>query len=225
MPTCEICHGDAFELLEQLPDDFAQVAVIDYPWTFINQDRPGRASHTNDEDWQMADNGDISHILESVRRVVVDGGYVFVFADDDVLPDFRLAVESILTYRKTLVWSTERIGNGHYFRSCHQYVICATVGETDRYVQSTPTVLKHAAPQREPGESPQYPTEKPAPLYYDLLKETTKEGERILEPFCGSAPGLEVAKSLGCNYWGCDVSDDALKRAKTRKEQTTLDAV
>jgi DNA modification methylase len=217
-----IQQGDAFKLLPQLKGDTASAAVVDYPWSFVNEERPGRASHENDEDWDMADNADIYSVLEHIARIVNSGGYVFIFADDDVLPQFRKAAERHLTYRKTLIWDTERIGNGHYFRSRHSYIICATVGETERYVTSTPTVLQAPAPQREPGETTEYPTEKPARLYRKFLDPVLKEGEKIIEPFCGSAPALEVANSIGCDYWGCDVSDSAIQRANRRAGQQRL---
>lgn len=222
MPEHVVDEGDAFALLEDLPDDHAHAAVVDYPWRFVNQDRPGRASHENTEDWTMQDNADLETALSELPRVLHPGAWVFVFADDDTLPMFRAAVESTLEYRKTLIWDTKRIGNGHYFRSRHGYILAATNGDTDRYVTATPTVLEAAAPQREPGETTEYPTEKPTALYHEFLDPVVNQRERIIEPFCGTAPALEVAKSTQCDYWGCDISPDALRRAREREEQTTL---
>lgn len=220
-----VTRGDAFDLLEDLPDGHVHAAVVDYPWEYGDGTTTGRASFHRPDDWDMADNSGIVDVLEDVARVAVDGAYVFVFADDDVLPTFRRATERVLEYRKTLIWDTERIGNGHYFRSRHGYIICATVDETDRYVTDRPTVLEAVAPQREPGETTEYPTEKPASLYHQFLEPVVRRGERILEPFCGTAPALEVAKSLECSYWGCDTSDHALRRARRRGRQATLEGV
>lgn len=220
--TNQVHRGDAFGLLPTLEGDSANAAVVDYPWRFVNQDRPGRASFENPEDWDMHDNDGIEAVLEEVARVLVDGGWAFVFTDDDVLPAFRAAAEHSLDYRKTLIWDTKRIGNGHYFRSRHGYIIAATAGDTDRYVTDRPTVLEAAAPQREPGVTTEYPTEKPASLYHQFLDPILEPGDRIIKPFCGTAPALEVAKSNQCAYWGCDVSADALRRARSRGNQATL---
>ena len=225
MSAITIDDGDAFDLLGDLPDDYGQAAVIDFPWQFSNQDRPGRRSHENPEDWTMQDNDRLGTVLSEVRRVLAPGSWVFVFADDDVYPAFRSATERALEYRKTLIWDTERIGTGHYFRGRHAYIVAATVGDTDRCVTDVPTVLEAPAKGREPGETKAYPTEKPAALYRQFLAPVVEPGERILEPFCGSAPALEASKSLGCTYWGCDISDDALRRARKRKGQSTLDTL
>lgn len=213
-------HGDAFEALGNLQTESAHAAVLDYPWEF--GDRPGAENNTQPEDWEMADNGRFPEALRSVVDVLVDGAWLFVFADDDVLPEFREAVEDAANYRKTLIWDTKRIGLGHYFRSRHGYIVAATKGDTDRHVTDVPTVLEAAAPQREPGRSDTYPTEKPASLVEEFLAPVVQRGELVIEPFCGSAPALEAAKSLDLRYWGADVSPDALRRARRREGQTTL---
>ncbi|AFD04031.1 ORF10 [Halogeometricum pleomorphic virus 1] len=217
-----IKKADAFDAVPTLEDDSAHVAVVDYPWTFSNQDRPGAASNYQPEDWDMEDNERFPEILDELARPLVDGAWMFVFADDDVLPAFRRAVEETFTYRKTLIWDTERMGLGHYFRSRHGYIIAATNGDTDRRVTKAPTVFEAPAPQRQPGRADTYPTEKPARLLEEMLRPVTSPGERVIEPFCGSAPALEAARTLDLRYWGVDVSDDALRRARSRGEQTRL---
>jgi len=222
MDDTTIKQGDAFDLLSDLPAGFAHAAVVDYPWTFSNDRRGGRQSFDHGSDWDMADNDRFSEAVALVRDTLVDGGWIFAFADDDVMPQFRAALEDRATYRKTLIWDTEWFGMGHYFRSRHQYILAATVGETDRYVQSTPTVLEHPARGRKNGGSTGYPTEKPAELYADFLAEAVERGERLLEPFCGSAPGVEAARTLGLDYWGCDVTTDAIDHAERRDGQAAL---
>ena len=209
-----IHRADAFDAVDDLAPESAHAAVVDYPWTFSNQDRAGAANNDQPEDWEMVDNERLPAFLESLRPALVEGAWVFVFADDDVLPAFRLAVEDAFTFRKTLIWDTERMGLGHYYRSQHGYVLAATVGDTDRRVTGTSTVFSSPAPQREPGTSDTYPTEKPARLVEEFLRPVTEAGERVLEPFCGSAPALEAARTLNLRYWGVDVSKDALRRAR-----------
>lgn len=224
--TVEVLQSDAFDALRRLEGASSHAAVVDYPWEFKSHgNRPGASAYQNDEDWEFADKERIGEAIGLTVDALVDGAWLFVFADDDVLPQFRKAVETHATYRKTLVWDTKRLGLGHYFRSRHGYIIAATVGDTDRYVRGVPTVLEAAAPQRQPGRSDTYPTAKPASLVEEFLAPVTNRGERVIEPFCGSAPSLEAANSLGLRYWGADISEDALRRARRRAGQTTLGGV
>lgn len=224
MSDGEVLHGDAFDLLDTLPEGHGHAAVVDFPWEYGNGKETGRAGLRHGMEWDMGDNDAFETAIELLADAVVDGGWVFAFADDPVLPEFRSAVEETLTYRKTLIWDTKYFGNGHYFRSRHQYVIAATNGETDRYAQSTPTVIQHAAESRKNGGETRYPTEKPSDLYRDLLAEVVEPGERVLEPFCGTAPAYAAASQLGADYWGCDVSEDAIKFAKERGGQSRAEA-
>ncbi|GGL57828.1 DNA methyltransferase [Halocalculus aciditolerans] len=215
-------RADAFEAVRGLKADSAQAAVVDYPWTFANETRPGAAEKSRPDDWQMVSNDRLPAFLEALRPALEPGSWVFVFADDDVLPAFRRAVEEAFTFRKTLIWDCERIGLGHYYRSEHGYLVGGTVGETDRYAQSTGTVFEAVEPARQPGRADTYPTEKPASLLRDVLEPVLSPGERVLEPFCGSAPTLEAARDLGLHYWGVDVSEAAIERARRRGGQTVL---
>lgn len=222
MCDAAIHRADAFEAVRGLEEASAHAAVVDYPWTFKDSDRPGASGNDQPEDWTMAENDRLPEFLEDLRPALVDGAWVFVFADDDVLPAFREAVEETFTYRKILIWDCERVGLGHYYRSRHGYMVAATVGDTNRRVTSTGTVFRAPAPQREPGQSDTYPTAKPPQLVTDVLRPVVESGERVLEPFCGSAPTLEAARRLGLRYWGADVSEDALRRARERTGQQSL---
>lgn len=68
-----------------------------------------------------------------------------------------------------------------------------------------------------------YPTGKPVELYRQLLQSPVlEEGETLIEPFCGSGPGAEVAHQRGCGYWGADTNPEAVARSRRRFEQTRL---
>lgn len=219
-------QADAFEALAELSEDYGDVAFVDYPWNFMgkNHSNGGRSDEERVDDWNAADNDRLAPVLENLARVLKGGRWVYLFADDKVLPKFREAVEnSPLTYRKTLIWDTEYIGMGHYYRSRHQYVIAATNGDTDRYVRDQPTVLTAPVPSRTPGTEAVYPTGKPPSIYEQLIEPVTQPGERVLEPFCGSAPGAMAAHQLRREYWGCDISREAIAAARKRAESDDAD--
>jgi len=233
MKEQNVVQGDAFEELSSLADDSAHAAVIDYPWKFAEEDGTGYFGNegTNDREFEAFQTESHTRLMEVVReleRVLVSGSWVFVFADDDVYPEFREIVdESPLERRRTLVWDRCTIGMGIYFRSRHTLIIPATVGETDRKVKDRGTVIEAV---RQDGflRENDYPTSKPVDLYRKMLAPPVlHEGERLLEPFCGSAPGAKAAAERGLGYWGVDVNSEAVNQAKDafsqqRLGQTTL---
>jgi len=224
-----VCRGDVFDLLPSLEDDFAHAAVVDFPWQFNGDNGTGRFESTDGErDFEVyntEDNGRLAEVLEELERIVVDGGWVFVFADDDTEPEFRECLEdSPLTYRRTCVWDREKFGMGYYHRVQHYPILTATNGETDRYVQDRGTVFRAARNDfTAVYNDDAYPTSKPVELYRQMLAEPVLEdGERLVEPFCGVGPGAAVCAERGLEYWGADLNPDAVEQARVHLEQTRL---
>ncbi len=61
-----------------------------------------------------------------------------------------------------------------------------------------------------------YPTQKPILLLERIIRLTTDEGDRVLDPFCGSGTTLVAAKILGRAYTGIDISEQATELAEQR---------
>jgi len=63
-----------------------------------------------------------------------------------------------------------------------------------------------------------YPTQKPLLLLERILAISTKPGDFVLDPFCGSGTTLVAAKIMGRNGLGIDISEDAVELTKQRIE-------
>ncbi len=61
------------------------------------------------------------------------------------------------------------------------------------------------------GERRGYPTQKPKALLERIIKASTRPGDVVLDPFCGSGTSLVVAESLGRQWLGIDVSELAME--------------
>lgn len=226
--THQARHADAFEALAELPDDYAHAAVVDYPWNFdyengtnrMGYDREEHADSDNTPMFEMAEDEALPILLDELERVLVDGAWLFCFADDrfqDVVRD-SLRDADELVFRRNWAWTPGRMGMGYYGRVSHYPIPAATNGETERYVQDRGTLI--SVDGRAESE---YSTAKPVGLYRQLLAEPVLEdGERLLEPFCGSAPGAAVASERGTAYWGCDVREDAVEMARDHFQQSRL---
>ena len=70
-----------------------------------------------------------------------------------------------------------------------------------------------------PKESGLHPTQKPVRLMQALVELTTKPGQIVLDPFCGSGSTLVAAKNLGRRYVGCDISPDFVELTKSRLDK------
>ena len=64
-----------------------------------------------------------------------------------------------------------------------------------------------------------YPTQKPLALLTRIISALSNEGELVGDFCCGSGTTLVAAKSLNRQYFGCDISEAAVKLARERLEK------
>ena len=67
-----------------------------------------------------------------------------------------------------------------------------------------------------------YPTQKPLALLERIIKASSKEGDLVMDPFCGCATTLIAAESLDRQWIGIDVSESAIELVRRRLEEEAL---
>ncbi|MBI5207565.1 MAG: site-specific DNA-methyltransferase [Candidatus Firestonebacteria bacterium] len=77
-------------------------------------------------------------------------------------------------------------------------------------ISSPPPVEKHFG---------KHPTQKPVELLKRIILAATKEGDLVLDPFCGSSTTGVAANSLNRRYVGIDKEEDYLELSKKRLEE------
>lgn len=74
----------------------------------------------------------------------------------------------------------------------------------------------------EDQEAKGHPAPFPCQLVRDHIKSWTNKGDIVLDPMCGSGTTCKVAKELGRNYIGIDISEEYCKLAKKRIGNTQI---
>lgn len=220
MSDIDIVNADAFEHLGELPSDSAHAGIIDYPWQFdtsnnTNRFGQGDASDGDSQIYYMEPHDRLTELCTLLSEVLVEGSWCYFFADDEVLPEIRKVVSEHpeLERRQTVYWDSVHFGMGYYHRVQVYPVVTATVGSTQRYVQGRGTLYRVA----QKGSATEYHTEKPAELYREMLAEPVLEGgERLLEPFAGTAPGARAAHALDVDCISIERSEHAHALARER---------
>ena len=71
-------------------------------------------------------------------------------------------------------------------------------------------------PERDKTERLGYPTQKPLALLERIILASSKEGDWILDPFCGCGTTVAAAEKLGRNWVGIDITTLAISLIKHR---------
>jgi site-specific DNA-methyltransferase (adenine-specific) len=70
-----------------------------------------------------------------------------------------------------------------------------------------------------------HPCQMPEAILERIIKVATNPGDLVVDPFAGSGTTLAVAKRLGRNYWGCELSPNyaqiILERLRKQGEDDT----
>lgn len=129
-----------------------------------------------------------------------------------------LAGRNFTASHETVVWASKSRKAKHTFN----YALSKTwsapkdkllnPGKQMRSVWSIPST-----PKREKAFGP-HPTQKPLELLMRLVALCTREGDVILDPFCGSGTTGVAAITLGRKFVGIDLDKDHLELARRRIE-------
>lgn len=145
-------------------------------------------------------------LLDQCTAKLRTGRYMIIFATEDFSGKVKQMIRPPLVYRKEWIWDKKHFAAGYYGRSQHEYLLVITKGKKPyKYIQDKGTILTHKRVVNG------YPTEKPLPLYYDLMARCMVKEGVVLDPCCGSGNSLVAAQNLGHKYIGYDIWDHAVK--------------
>lgn len=148
--------------------------------------------------------------LGQAARVAKDGAIAFVCMDWRHMGELLAAGKKVFSALKNLcVWNKTNGGMGSFYRSKHELVFVFKVGtaahtnsfglgETGRYRTNVWDYAGVNVPGRAAEEAlAMHPTVKPVALIADALRDCSRRGETVLDPFAGSGSTLIAAESCG----------------------------
>lgn len=235
--------GNALELLKDMEEESVDVIFADPPY-FLSNDgiscSSGAMVSVNKGNWdKMQYSGyDDKHSfnrdwIRSCKRVLRKNGTIWISGSYHNIYSIGMALEqegfkilNNITWQKTnpapnlacrcFTHSTETVlwakkndkGVSHYFN--YQLMKEDNGGKQMKDVW-TGSVTKPS--EKTEGK---HPTQKPLYLLERIIRASTKEGELILDPFCGSSTTGVAAKRLGRMFIGIDQEEEYLNLSVRR---------
>lgn len=152
----------------------------------------------------------LTETLGNAARVARDGAIAYVCMDWRHMGELLTAGKAVFSELKNLcVWNKSNAGMGTFYRSKHEMVFVFKVGaaphtnsfglgETGRYRTNVWDYAGVNVPGRASEEArTMHPTVKPVALVADAIRDCSRRGEVVLDPFAGSGSTLIAAESCG----------------------------
>lgn len=245
-----IFHGDALEVLSQIPNESVDLIFVDPPYN-IGKDFAGRKDKwETDEDYL---NWCYQWIDLCIKKLKSTGTF-YVMTSTQFMPFFDLYIRTKMTILSRIVWTYDSSGvqAKKYFGSLYEPILFC-VKNKDNYTFNANDILVEAKtgsqrklidyrknpPQpykneKVPGnvwdfcrvryrmeEYENHPTQKPVCLLERIIKASSNEGDVVLDPFCGTFTTGFVAKKFNRKFIGIEIQEDYYKIGLRRLGITT----
>lgn len=229
-------HGDCMDYLKDYPDDYFDLCIADPPYGDARggkqiglengsigihrgggtENRSTISVHYQRKNCRQPDGtwgyANWRNMGEKIRKKIITW---------DIAPDDSFFKEIFRVSRNQIIWG------GNYFSlpptRCFIIWRKLTISENFSMAMAeyawtsfndNAKVYEHV-PQDASGER-FHPTQKPLDLYLWLLNRYAKDGDKILDPMCGSANSLIACHRTGHEFVGFEIDDYYYEKAKAR---------
>ena len=156
------------------------------------------------------------NVLKEAVPLLKDDAHFYLFGNIDFLPEIKPIIEKYLNLKNILIWDRKVIGMGDlktygfsydivYFGYNKKWKDLNGTRERDilQFNRVTPSANIH-------------PTEKPIDLLEYLIKKSTKENDKVLEPFAGGGSTLIACKNTNRLATGIEIESNYFDLTKIR---------
>ena len=237
-----LLHGDCFELLHEFDFKFSCI-FADPPYFLSNGGisvQSGKIVSVNKGEWDKGKSqeemmqfnlewlGLCRDKLQENGTIWISGTYHNIFSVANCLTELGYKILNVVTWAKTnpppniscryftystefIIWARKSEKKPHYFNYDLMKQINGDKQMTD--VWHLPAIARW---EKSFGK---HPTQKPLALLARIIMASTKPGEWVLDPFCGSSTTGIAANLLGRRYLGIDQEEKYIEISKNRREE------
>jgi len=246
----EIKLMPALEGMRELADKSVDLIVTDPPYDTLEKwremgttTRLKESSQSSNKWFPTLSFDDLKEVFVESYRVLKTGTHLYVMCDEETGDNLKPMLRDIgFDMRKSLVWhkvgklkkwncprcdtfvcehhTPGTPGMGYPYRSQWEMVLLAQKGKRKppedksiRNVLQIPWIKRKDA----------YPTEKPVDLCEILIKQSSSEGDLVVDPFAGSGSCGEAAFNLAREFLGFDIQQESLDYFHERKAHWVRD--
>ena len=211
-----LLRGDCYEVMKTLPESHFDIILTDPPYG-IGADEFGSQSgegHEYKDDKALVERLCWEFPMHA-QRLLKAQAHVYMFCDFMHFEALKggFEIEGFIVWRLPLIWSK---GNGMLPkptlgpRRTYECILFANKGQRPVEIVASDVISVPLV------QSPRHGAEKPVGVYRDLLGRSSRPGNRVLDPFCGSGTIFPAASLSKLSATGIELNDTYADLAASR---------
>jgi len=208
-----IHNTDCMEFMKGVKDNFFDLVVTDSPYklvqggctTFRKSKFMKGATQKNIQNGKMFEHCEIefNDWLPEVYRILKDGSHFYSMVNDRNIKDMLICAEDAgFEFLNMLVWDKCNVVMNKWYMKQTEF-ICMFRKGVAKTINDAGTSNLISIPNNVGSKS--HPSEKPQRLFEVLISNSTKEGEKVFDPFMGAGTTAMAAKALNRQFCGCEI--------------------
>jgi len=218
LTTATLGSADAVEWLRGIPAGSVDLVVTDPPYESLEKHRARgtttrlKHSKASSNDWfEIFPNARFEELFAEVFRVLKKNTHFYLFCDQETMFVAKPIAERVgFQFWKPIVWDKMKIGMGYHYRARYELILFFEKGKRKLNDLGVPDILQFPRIYRG------YPTEKPSELSEVLIRQSTTDGELVIDPFVGAGGTGVAAVQFGRRFMGNDTCAEAISITRDR---------
>lgn len=218
--TALVYQEDAVSLLSSLPEGSVNLIITDPAYESLEKHRAKgtttrlRVSDASSNAWfEIFKNERFPAFFEAAYKALATDAHFYIMCDQETAFAIKPMGEAAgFKFWKPIIWDKQRIGMGYHYRCQYEMILFFEKGKRRLNDLGIGDVLSF--PRIKTSDA--YPTEKPVDLLEVLVRQSSNEGDLVVDPFLGSGATGEAALRNKRLFIGGDTSEAAVARAKAR---------
>ena len=212
----QIYNEDCLEGMKLLGDNSIDLIATDPPYCVGATSNGSKASFSDFNlmrpFWEQC--------FSEWRRILKDGSHVYCMTDWRTYPFLYPIMLKYFSIRNLIVWDYQWLKTGNFYRFTHELIIFATKGKSQRNFSMHETDVWHGIRCINftlPTKFHQ--AQKPVELMAKMIKNSSKEGDTVLDCFMGSGTTGVAAVNTGRKFIGFELEEKFFEIAQKRIDE------
>ena len=204
-----IINSDVLELIKKIDDESIDLVVTDPPYKVISGGKPHKKGQPsgipskNDGKIFKHNNIKPEEWIPEIYRILKSGTHCYIMTNTINLENYlRICREVGFCLHNVLCWEKNNVTPSRWYMKNCEFTLFLRKGKA-KTINNIGSKMIHQFNNIIGNKT--HPTEKPVDLMKFYIANSSKEGDIVFDPFCGTGSTLIAAKELNRKYIGCEI--------------------